>query len=119
MKEKFNQQQLYRFAPWNNRGTLPVGFVHPKEKDPINKERGIASYFKHPMRKLYRRANKVLTWLFRQLPKSCPHFTLHKLHNLKHRVAEAQATMRDIYGENTEIKIILHKRPTNVHKPHT
>ena len=57
------------------------------------------------MRKLYRRANKVLTWLFRQLPKSCPHFTLHKLHNLKHRVAEAQTTMRDIYGENTEIKL--------------
>ena len=105
MKKNFHQQQLYKFAPWNNKGTLPVGFAHPKEKDPFNKERGIASYFKHPMRKLYRRTNKVLTWLFRQLPKSCPHFTLHKLHNLKHRVAEAQTTMREIYGENTEKNI--------------
>ena len=89
MEQKSNQQRFYKFAPWNKKGTLPIWFAHPKEKDPFNKERGIASYFKHPMRKLYRRANKALTWLFRQLPKNYPHFTLHKLHNLKNRVMEA------------------------------
>ena len=105
MKSTYHNQGLQRFAPWNNKGTLPVGFVHPKEKDPINKERGIASYFKHPMRKIYRRANKVLTWLFRQLPKNCKHFTLHKLHNLKTKVEEARITMRNTYGTNTKLKL--------------
>ena len=49
--------------------------------------------------------NKVLTWLFRQLPENYPHFTLHKLHNLKHRVMMAKQNLRKTYGDNTAIKV--------------
>ena len=84
---------------------MPVGFVNPKEKDLTGAERGIASYFKHPMRKTFQRAGKVLTWLLRQLPKSVPHFTLHKLHNLKTRVHKAANNLTTRYKDNTGIKI--------------
>ena len=82
---------------------MPVGFVNPKEKDLTGAERGIASYFKHPMRKTFQRAGKVLTWLLRQLPKSVPHFTLHKLHNLKTRVHKAANNLTTRYKDKTGI----------------
>lgn len=103
MRTMFNIRGLKKISPWTDSGTLPVGFVNPKEKALQTKERGIASYFKHPMRKTFKRAGKVLTWLLRQLPLNVPHFTLHKLHNLKNRVAEAQRKLKARYGSDTSL----------------
>ena len=87
-------------------GELPVGYTNPKDKDLENRERGIASYYKHNMRKIFRRTGKVLTWMLRQLPKEKKHFTLHKLHQLKDKVEEAQTILRSRYGRKTKLKMI-------------
>ena len=60
MRTHFNIRKLEKISPWNDNGTLPVGFCNPKEKALKDKERGIASYLKHPMRKIYKRTGKVL-----------------------------------------------------------
>ena len=63
----------------------------------------LIKYVKHSMRKTFRRAGKVLTWLLRQLPDTVPHFTLHKFHSLKNRVIEAQGKLKQRYNERTRL----------------
>ena len=96
-------RHLHRFSPWNRSGRLPINFVNPKEKDLLGAERTIASYFRHPMRKVYRRAGKVLTWMLRQLPSSVKHFTLHKILDIKNKIAEAGPILREKYGTRTKL----------------
>ena len=105
LKDEYDQLNFRKISPWTTTGILPVGFVNPKEKDLLGAERGIVSYFKHPMRKTFQRAGKVLTWLLRQLPETVPHFTLHKLHNLKTRVHSAAKHLCSRYKNKTGLKL--------------
>lgn len=103
MEEDYHRYRLTKVAPWSKRGTLPRNFCDPKEKNLEGKERVVASYFNHPMKKCFKRANKVFTWMFRQLPKSVQHFTLHKLSDIPHRLKEAMVKIRKNYAEETRI----------------
>jgi hypothetical protein len=103
MRTEYEKRELRHIGPWNNKGTLPTTYVNPKEKDPINKERTISSYYKVPMRIVYKRTQKVLTWLLRTLPEEYRHFTLHKIGDIKERTAHIKEELQDTFGANTEI----------------
>ena len=87
MKTMFENKGLNRIASWNTKHmTLPKAKVIGKDKDVQNKSRLIASYFKHPLRRLFKLVSKALTWLFRKLPKTIKHFTLHRLDDLTRKI---------------------------------
>jgi hypothetical protein len=69
----------------------------------VNKERVIASYYNVPMKIVYERVQKVLTWLLRQIPSKYRHFTLHKISDIKDRVEEAKKKLRETYEQETRI----------------
>ena len=103
MRTEYEKRELKHIGPWNNKGTLPTTYVNPKEKDTINKERTISSYYKVPMRIVYKRTQKVLTWLLRTLPENYRHFTLHKIGDIKDRTAHIKEELQNTYGTDTEI----------------
>lgn len=103
MEREYNLKGLDRIAPWSRKGRLPINFCNPKDKNLTEKERIIASYFHHPMRKCFKRANKVLTWLLRQIPDTVPHFTLHKLNDMKQKLSQAGKYLTKTYNENTRL----------------
>jgi hypothetical protein len=89
MENEYKHNGLERFGKWVKAGKVPIAFVHPKFKAPYKKERMIASYRKSPMRRSFKKAGKILTWMLRRIPEKYKHFTLHSLSNLKERVARA------------------------------
>jgi hypothetical protein len=103
IRTRYECNELDHIAPWNPNCTLPQNFISPKEKDLKNKERVITSYAKAPLALVYKRTQKVLQWLFRNLPNEYRHFTLHKLNNIKDRVVEAKTKLNSIYGTDTRI----------------
>ena len=100
--EKYRRLNLHKIAPWTN-GTLPYMYCTPKHKDPIKKTRIIASYFRYPLKKLYKLASKAGTWLLRSLPEKYRHFTLHKVGDVKKRLHEGLKQVTKQYKDNTEI----------------
>ena len=50
-------------------------YVIPKEKDPVNKTRLIASYYSHPLRALFKKVGRILQWGLIKL-KEVKQFTL-------------------------------------------
>jgi hypothetical protein len=96
----YKKKNLSRFGRYLQSGRIPIAYVNPKYKAPLVKERLIASYRKHPLRFVLKKANKCLTFLFRQLPKQVKHFTLHRLDNLKTRVTEASTRLQKFCKEH-------------------
>ena len=68
LKHLYKQYNLSKIGRWR-RGKLPRDYTLPKQKDPINKARLIASYFLHPLQSVFQNASKVLTWLFKTIVK--------------------------------------------------
>ena len=54
IKKEWEDKGLGKYGPWL-KGAIPYMYVIPKEKDPKNKTRLIASYFNHPLRRCSRR----------------------------------------------------------------
>ena len=63
----------------------------------------IASYYNVPVKIVYERVQKVLTWLLRQIPEKYRHFTLHKMSDIKERVEKAKKKLRETYTRKTKI----------------
>jgi hypothetical protein len=103
MKRDYEEGSLTNIGPWKNMGELPITYANPKEKNVEDKERIISSYYNVPLKTVFKRTQKVLTWLFRNLPKRIKHFTLHKLGDIKDRVRQAKEEIRGKLGENMKI----------------
>jgi len=87
MKCVFQNMKLDRIVNWRaSKASIPSAKVHSKDKDVVNKSRLIASYFNHPLKRLFKLVSKVLTWLLRGLPKVVKHFTLQKLDDITRKV---------------------------------
>ena len=69
ISDHYQALNLHRFGKLLS-GQLPYMYVIPKDKDPINKSRLIASYCKHPLRQVYKNTAKVLFWCLEQIKKS-------------------------------------------------
>ena len=69
----YDQEGLKEYGRWIN-GTLPYMYVIPKDKDPPNKSRLIASYSNHPLRNIYRKVSRVITWCLKENERA-GHFT--------------------------------------------
>lgn len=102
IKAEYDRNKLQHIAGWGT-GSLPRIYANPKNKDPVKKCRIIASYFKFPLRRLYRIVSKACTWLLRQLPSKYRHFTLHMVNNTKNRAQEGLRKLKNIFGANTEL----------------
>lgn len=76
-------------------------YTLPKQKDPVNKARLIASYTAHPLREVFKNVSKILTWLFASIKHYYGMFTLYKLNDIKLRVHQAQSLLRKAFGEDT------------------
>jgi hypothetical protein len=92
MKANYTIKGLTKFAAWA-RGEIPMDYILPKQKAPKKKQRLVTTYCKHPAKKLFKICGKMLNWVFRQLPNSHEHFTLHRLNNLKNRLNAARTKL--------------------------
>ena len=101
IKERFHNLGLEKFGKILP-GTLPYMYVIPKQKDPLNKTRLIASYCNHPLRTLYKKFGKILFWGLKKL-NYLKQFTLLNIGDLKKKIKEAVPWLRGMYGKNTEL----------------
>ena len=92
LKEDYEVNNLKRFGRWKN-GSLPYMYIIPKDKDPYNKSRLIASYFDHPLKYVYKNTAKVITWCFKQIEKS-KHFTLYRITDIMTKTKDAARWLR-------------------------
>jgi hypothetical protein len=84
-------------------GTLPIIYGNNKSKDPSGKMRIISSYYNFPLKPLFRKASKALTWLFRKIPKKMRHFTLHNTKDLKKAIKQGVRWLKRDFKTNTRI----------------
>lgn len=102
IRTEYLRTKLDKISRWT-KGTLPYVYANPKDKDPINKTRIIASYYNHPLKRLYQLASTAGTWLFRGLPSRYEHFTLHKVSDIKSRLQEGIKVINNTYKQDTKI----------------
>ena len=100
--ERYTQLKLDKIEKWCA-GSIPRLYSNPKHKDPINKTRIIASYYRFPLKKLYKLASKAGTWLLRKLPTKYRHFTLHSIGDLKGRLQKGIKEIKKAYGKQTTL----------------
>ena len=100
LKAEAKRYNILRLGRWHN-GKLPRDYTIPKQKDPINKARLIASYYDFYLKNSFKNASRVLTWLFQTVSNKCGMFTLFRLDDLKKRTKEAQRKLGNIFGLNT------------------
>ena len=101
IKERWEDLKLVKYGKWK-KGSLPYMYVIPKQKDPINKERLIASYYNHPLRALYKKVSKVLQWSIKRLGEM-KQYTLQSVSDLKKKVKEVIPWIKGGYSERTEL----------------
>ena len=99
VKREWKEKGLQRYGGWLQ-GTTPYMYVIPKEKDPVNKTRLIASYYNHPLRALFKKVGKILQWGLGQL-REVKQFTLLSMADLKNRVKKAKSWLKGSYKEDT------------------
>ena len=108
LKEEYEINNLKRFGKWKN-GSLPYMYIIPKDKDPYNKSRLIASYWDHPLKYVYKNTSKIITWCFKQIEKS-KHFTLYRITDIMTKTKDAARWLRrngpnqDIMTVQTDVK---------------
>jgi len=115
LREEYDMNDLKRFGRWKN-GSLPYMYVIPKDKDPYNKSRLIASYYDHPLKYVYKNTSKIITWCFRQIEKS-KHFTLYKITDIMSKTKDAARWLRR-NGSDQAI-LTANRRQANVHNSTT
>ena len=103
----------YRSADVNHLGYWYKGsYTLPKQKDPINKSRLIASYFKHPLRHVFKNVSRILTWMFTTIKKRYGMFTLYKLTDIKERLSDAMRVLTKTLDQRPtsfQYKLMSHK----------
>jgi hypothetical protein len=96
----------HKFPASKGKTTLPHSYVKPKNKDPINKNRVITSYFHYPFKRLLKLASKALTFCLRNLNKNHRHFTLHRLHDTKNLIRKLKTRWQKKYGRDAHVETI-------------
>ena len=86
LKQEYDANNLKKFGRWRN-GSLPYMYIIPKDKDPYNKSRLIASYYDHPLKYVYKNTSKVITWCFKR--EKAKHFTLSKITDIMSKTKDA------------------------------
>ena len=92
-------------------------YVIPKDKEPLNKSRLIASYCKHPLRKIYKNTASVLIWCLNKI-KKLRHFTLYSQTDLRNRIHSAQRWLRRIPHNSATICLQTDVKQMYTHLSH-
>ena len=74
-KTTFDIHRWNKIFPWRSKGTLPYGYILPKDKD-ITRDRPIISYASHPARSLLNTISRAILAILKFL--SFEHFILWK-----------------------------------------
>lgn len=96
----------HKFPAKSGLGTVPHSYVIPKNKDILDKNRVITSYYRFPMRKLLKLASKALTFCLRNLKKNYRHFTLHRLSDTKPLLKKLTRKWRKQFGKHANVDVI-------------
>src|SRR5215468_6309130 len=99
-RQVFEDYELTPYGKWRN-GLLPNTFVIPKWKDPLAKSRVISSYFRHPLRCVYKTASAVLTWLFLSTKGRIKHWNLFRLDELPDALRSAEKRVATAFGSES------------------
>ena len=104
LKNQWEMRGLNKYGGWK-KGGLPYMYVLPKQKDPINKTRLIASYFNHPLRFLYKKVGAILQWGMKEL-KNMNQFTLLSQSDLRDKVKKSGKWLQGTFGADTKVLCI-------------
>lgn len=114
IRDVYEKYNLKRFGFWRN-GSLPCNFTLPKQKDPLNKARLIASFANHFLRNVYRNTSRILTWLFSTIAQRYGFWNLFKLSDIKNKVHKAETTLQKSFGSDTKVIVLQ----TDINKMYT
>ena len=102
MKREYRSADVNHLGYWY-KGSLPEDYTLPKQKDPINKSRLIASCFKRPLSHVFKNVSRILAWMFTTIKKRYGMFTLYKLTDIKERLSDAMRVLTKNFGPKTNV----------------
>ena len=102
-RNRYKTGGLDRIKNLCKKADVPYLYLLPKLKD-VNKLRPLASYFRHPLKKVYKFASMGLLQILKSLS-NVNHFNLFKTYDTLEKIEEMFKTIEKLESENPDLYI--------------
>lgn len=104
-EKTFWKMRWDRIAPLRCKKALPSAYTVPKWKAPITRDRPIVSYYGHPLKNVFRVAQKAIMFALKKWPER--HFSLYKTGDYVKRLKTMEKNLGSVYGDSTGFLPVL------------